>query len=147
MNKKYIRLDETNRVLEIIPEFDPVFPEIPLSERYSKVFIDSLMEIEEDVKVEQNWYYNKSTNGFVKTINEILSSSELREKAYKELAIINWESSTITVDKANELWIAYTAEGNTEKSSKLSALIAEAKASIREMYPDEVVEEPTESVE
>lgn len=42
----------------------------------------------------------------------------------------------ITVTEASQLWQYYSAEGNTEKSSMLTALIAEAKETIRAKYPD-----------
>lgn len=41
-----------------------------------------------------------------------------------------------TVDEANRKWQEYQAEGNS-KANRLTALIANAKATIREQYPDE----------
>ena len=43
----------------------------------------------------------------------------------------------LTVDEANRKWEEYQAENNV-KSSELTALIAAAKAAVRERYPDEV---------
>jgi len=135
---KYILLEQnTNKVLEIIPEFDPVFPNVPISERYTKVFIESLLKVDDSIDVEQNWIYNKESNTFSEYVEPVLSNIELREQAYQNLAIIEWEGSMITVDKANQLWLAYTTEGNTEKASQITTLVAEAKSKIREMYPDE----------
>lgn len=42
----------------------------------------------------------------------------------------------ITITEASQLWQYYFAEGNTEKSSALTALIAKAKETIRAKYPD-----------
>ena len=42
----------------------------------------------------------------------------------------------LTVTEAAQQWQYYAAEGNTAKTDKLTALIAEAKATIREKYPD-----------
>lgn len=42
----------------------------------------------------------------------------------------------ITVTEASQLWQYYSAKGNTENSSMLTALIAEAKETIRAKYPD-----------
>ena len=42
----------------------------------------------------------------------------------------------LTVDEANRKWQEYQAEGNS-KANELTTLIANAKATIREQYPDE----------
>lgn len=62
--------------------------------------------------------------------------AQLREEAYNTQAIIAWDGSMITVTQASQKWQYYAAEGNTAKTDALTALIAEAKASIREQYPD-----------
>lgn len=41
-----------------------------------------------------------------------------------------------TVDEANRKWQEYQAEGNS-KANELTTMIANAKATIREQYPDE----------
>lgn len=63
--------------------------------------------------------------------------AQLREEAYNTQAIIDWHGEMLTVTQAAQLWQYYAAEGNTAKTDALTALIAEAKASIREQYPDE----------
>ena len=65
--------------------------------------------------------------------------AQLREEAYSTQAVIAWDGSMLTVTEASQKWQYYAAEGNTDKMDKLTALIAEAKASIRERYPDEEV--------
>ena len=65
-----------------------------------------------------------------------LTPSEKREEAYNTEKIIEWDGEMITVTEASQLWQYYSAEGNTEKSSMLTALIAEAKETIRAKYPD-----------
>ena len=62
--------------------------------------------------------------------------TQLREEAYNTQAIIEWNGEMLTVTQAAQLWQYYAAEGNTAKTDELTALIAEAKASIREQYPD-----------
>ena len=42
----------------------------------------------------------------------------------------------LTVDEANRKWHEYQAEGNS-KANELTTMIANAKATIREQYPDE----------
>lgn len=42
----------------------------------------------------------------------------------------------LTVDEANRKWQEYQAEGNS-KANGLTTMIANAKATIREQYPDE----------
>ena len=63
--------------------------------------------------------------------------AQLREEDYNTQAIINWNGEMLTVTDAAQKWQYYAAEGNTAKTDALTALIAEAKASIREQYPDE----------
>ena len=65
------------------------------------------------------------------------SNQQKREYAYQTLDIIEWENTTITVDKANQLWNAYTAEGDIETAQALTTKIAAAKTTIRNMYPNE----------
>ena len=62
---------------------------------------------------------------------------QLREQAYETTPLISWQGKMLTVDEANKLWTAYTAEGNVEAASQLTTLITEAKTAIREKYPDE----------
>lgn len=64
---------------------------------------------------------------------------ELRERAYETEKVITFEDELMTVDEANKRWQEYQAENNT-KSSELTALIAAAKAAVRERYPDETAE-------
>lgn len=66
--------------------------------------------------------------------------SELREKAYETEHNIEYDGVYLTVDEANKLWEAYSAE-NSPRADELTALIAEAKTAIRERYPDETEEQ------
>ena len=45
-------------------------------------------------------------------------------------------SKMLTVNEANRKWQEYQAEGNS-KANELTTMIANAKATIREQYPDE----------
>ena len=63
--------------------------------------------------------------------------AQQREEAYNTQAIISFGGEMLTVTEASQKWQYYAAEGNTDKTDALTALIAEAKASIREQYPDE----------
>lgn len=61
---------------------------------------------------------------------------ELRERAYETEKVISYEGKMLTVDEANRKWQEYQAEGNS-KANELTTMIANAKAAIREQYPDE----------
>lgn len=63
------------------------------------------------------------------------SPSAKREEAYNTEEIIDWDGNKITVTVAAQLFNYYSAEGS-EKANALQVLIAEAKAKIREKYPD-----------
>ena len=66
-------------------------------------------------------------------------ASHLREEAYNTQTIISFGGEMLTVTQASQKWQYYAAEGNTDKTDALTAMIAEAKASIREQYPDSEV--------
>ena len=61
---KYIRLDSKNSVMEIIPDENPIFPGIPIEQRYTAEFIATLVPVEDETEVEQNWVYDPETKTF-----------------------------------------------------------------------------------
>lgn len=65
-----------------------------------------------------------------------LTSREKREQAYETRACVEYDGQTLTVDAANKLYLAYSAEGQMERAQELSTLIAVAKADIRAEWPD-----------
>lgn len=69
-----------------------------------------------------------------------LTAAQMREEAYNSEKFIEWDSEMLTVTEAATLWQYYAAEGS-EKAAQLQVLVAEAKAKIREEYPDEEVAE------
>lgn len=93
-------------------------------------------ELPEDCKPNY-WIYNPETD---RLEMRYTTGAEKRENAYEVDAIIDWYDSQITVDDANKLWQAYTAEGKVDVAKELTEKIAEAKAAIREECPDENAE-------
>ena len=83
------------------------------------------------------WIYDSETNSLVERYT---TGVEKRENAYEVDNIIDWQESQVTVDDANKLWQAYTAEGKVDIAKELTEKISEAKATIREMYPDDAEE-------
>lgn len=87
----YARIDNEGIVREIIPEFDPTFPDIPITERFHKSIVDTLVEIPADLEVKEQWTYNEET-GFVAPVVPVYvepeESSDISEEeatqAYKE---------------------------------------------------------------
>jgi hypothetical protein len=65
-----------------------------------------------------------------------MENRKKREIAYKIHTSIEYEGKRITVDKANQLYIAYLAENNMDKAYELSNLIIIAKDQIRADFPD-----------
>lgn len=61
---KYILIDESNVVVEIIPEFVQEFPGLAVSQRYPANFVASLFSVEDDAIVEPSWVYDASTGAF-----------------------------------------------------------------------------------
>ena len=63
------------------------------------------------------------------------TAEELREIAYNTEKCIEWDGDMITVTEAAQLWQYYAAE-DSPKAGQLTALIAAAKAEIRERIHD-----------
>lgn len=54
---KYVRI-EKNVVREIIPEFDPNFPTVPIGERYPQEFVKKLVAVDDDEAVSVGMLYD-----------------------------------------------------------------------------------------
>ena len=112
---------------------------------YGDAFAAQCMEAPD--KVEQHWTYNAETGEWSEPApyepehDPEPTTVQKRENAYNTQAVIPWYGEMLTVTEASQKWQYYAAEGNTAKTDELTALIAEAKASIREQYPDEEVEQ------
>lgn len=63
--------------------------------------------------------------------------TQQREEAYNAQPIVEWEDALLTVTQAAQKWQYYAAEGSA-KADELQVLIATAKQTIREQYPEEV---------
>lgn len=61
---KYVRIDDKNIVMEVIPGENPIFPGIPIERRYSAEFIAALIQTADETEVEQNWVYNPDDQTF-----------------------------------------------------------------------------------
>ena len=64
-----------------------------------------------------------------------MTPAEQRERAYDTEPCVAWDGDMLTVTQAAQQWAYYAAEGNTEKTDALTALIAAAKADIRAQWP------------
>lgn len=98
---------------------------------------------EEELVTEQEPYtvmtVTKWTPGEIPApVEPVLTAAEQRENAYNTRPLIDWEGETLTVTQAATKWQYYAAEGS-EKADELQTLIAAAKQTIREQYPDEEV--------
>ncbi len=78
----YIWLNQDNVVGEIIPGEDPIFPGIPIEERYEKSFVDKLLYVDDSVEVRQNWVYNEATGEFSEPMPDPVP--EETENAYQD---------------------------------------------------------------
>ena len=67
---------------------------------------------------------------------EMPTPAQQREDAYNTQPLIEWEDKMLTVTQAAQKWQYYAAEGST-RADELQALIATAKQTIREQFPDE----------
>lgn len=60
----YILLNQDNIVAEIIPDENPIFPGVPIEDRYEKSFVDKLLYVDDSVEVAQNWTYDAASGLF-----------------------------------------------------------------------------------
>lgn len=60
----YILLSESNYVAEIIPDENPIFPGIPIEQRYAPDFVAKLLHVADDTAVKQNQVYDPETGTF-----------------------------------------------------------------------------------
>jgi hypothetical protein len=66
---KYVYI-EYDRVINIIPEWDSTFPDIPITERYSAEFLSRCIVVDESVEVESGYLYNHETGVFTQPVIE-----------------------------------------------------------------------------
>ena len=93
------------------------------------------------MRVCENGLYRELTDT---EINDIMptdaeaakSPAEQREQAYNTEPCVAWDGAMLTVTEAAQRWAYYAAEGRSDKTDALTALIAAAKASIRERWPE-----------
>lgn len=67
----YILLDN-NRVKEIIPDINPVFPNVPIQERYPAQFVDKLVYASDSLIIEQGYIYNSELGVFLAPEPEVI---------------------------------------------------------------------------
>lgn len=62
--------------------------------------------------------------------------AEQRELAYNTQPCVAWDGAMLTVTEAAQQWEYYAAEGRSDKTDEITALIAAAKEKIRAEWPD-----------
>ena len=60
----YKLLTKENVVKELIPDFHPAFPDIPIEKRYPPAFVASLIHVDDDTDVKPSMVYDKETGLF-----------------------------------------------------------------------------------
>ena len=56
---KYVYINKDKTVGAVVPEFDPIFPEIPIDKRYSATFLEKCITVDESVEVRGGMGYNE----------------------------------------------------------------------------------------
>ena len=69
-----------NVVREFIPEENPVFPGVPIEERYPAEFIASLVKIESAEGIESGYVYDPETQTFSAPVYEEVEPLEISEE-------------------------------------------------------------------
>lgn len=67
----YILLDEKGAAQELIPDIDPVFPGVPIEERYAPDFVSRLIHVPDDTEVQQRWVYDRESGLFNQPTPEV----------------------------------------------------------------------------
>lgn len=65
---KYVYIDNSRIVTEVIPDYVPEFPDIPVTKRYSKEFLSHCLEVNDSVNVESGMEYLPLQNVFTEPI-------------------------------------------------------------------------------
>ena len=80
---KYIYLNNLGEVREFIDEFNSIFPNIPIQDRYSKEFLEQCLVMSEDeIKnrgVFLGMYYNKEEDSFYFPESLVIEEEEQQE--------------------------------------------------------------------
>lgn len=113
---------------------------IPEPEDGTEVYYASHWE-EQDGQIVRVWTEADPPEPEPAPVVRELTPAEHRELAYNTVACVEWDGDMLTVTEASQKWEYYAAEGRTDKTDELTALIAAAKASIRAQWPDEEVTE------
>ena len=124
--KKFAYIE--NKIVEqIIPEFDEIFQNIPLSERFPADFILKLIEIKEGEKVETGYIYDEKTGKFKEPDPPIIIDTleMAKEVKLKEVSQICGETIVKGVEFENEHY-SLTANDQTNLIT-LSALAMQGK--------------------
>lgn len=77
----YIKLS-SNVVTEVIPEFNPAFPDVPIQQRYAPDFVASLVKAPDDVGL--HYIYNKETGTFTKPEPIVIEEPEVENEDVTE---------------------------------------------------------------
>ena len=117
-----------------LPIVDTPMPET--AEDAEPVYYTSHWE-EQDGRVVRVWVEMEPPEPEPVPVPRELTPAERRELAYDTEPVIAWEGQMLTVTDAAQVWAYYAAEGRSDKTDELTALIAAAKYSIRAKWPDE----------
>ena len=85
----YIFMNEQDRtVKEIIPDIDPIFPGVPIEDRYAPDFLEKLRHFPDNTEVEQNWVLDEVAMIFSppetgETMHYTITDAEI-DQAYRE---------------------------------------------------------------
>ena len=71
------------------------------------------------------------------TLTHVVTNKEKRQQQYATKKCVELEDKELTIDEANNEYLWYIAEGNTEIASEIATKIKVQKDIIREEYPDE----------
>lgn len=134
-NRRVYTDEETGRFLSATYEQYCVGTGIVIPAQEYEDMEDAVIEAGYDMTA----YVLRDGEWVIEPLPDTRSASDKRQEAYTTLPIIalDGDEELKTVDFVNDLWFKYSAEGNETYATVLQGKIADAKAQIREMFPEE----------
>jgi len=103
---KYVKINENNEVMEIIPEYVDLFPGRPIQDRYPEFFIATLLTVADEMPVEQLWIFDPKLGHFAPPQPQIppeVRPAKLIQESLDELTAANQVLSAENVTLKNQL--------------------------------------------
>lgn len=125
-----------NKVRELIPDIDPIFPNVDISERYSSDILSNCIHVEDDADVKRGMIYNREEDQFTEpspsptpTVTPDVDSLKLSKIEESKIKLAEWLSENPMVYTDGKKYTV-TAEKQALLNSNLASYERSQKAGI-----------------